>query len=80
MSYATATPRDVIAMNPNPARVKVADIQRALGIGPRQAAELRRLACQAPEVMDRMRLNASAISTTLSATVRRSLRARCAHG
>lgn len=53
MSYVTATPRDVLAMNPNPARVKVAEIQRALGIGERQASELRRLACRAPEVLQR---------------------------
>lgn len=54
MSYATVTPRDLLRMNPNPARIRIADIQREFGIGQRQASELRALATRAPEVLARM--------------------------
>lgn len=51
MSYATVTPRDLLKIDLNPARIPVARIQAIFGIGERQASELRALACRAPVVL-----------------------------
>lgn len=50
-----ATPRDLLQIDPNPARIPLAVIRRHFGIGPRQASELRQLATRSPEVLERMR-------------------------
>jgi hypothetical protein len=51
MSYAHVTPRDLLAMNANPARIKIREIVARFGIGPQQASELRALACRSPQVL-----------------------------
>lgn len=55
MSYATVTPRDLLAIAPNPARIPLATIQRHFGIGERQASELRALATRAPQVLEQFK-------------------------
>lgn len=50
---AWATPRDLLAIDPNPARIKVKDIVARLGICERTARELRAIATRAPEVLQR---------------------------
>lgn len=47
------TPRDLLAMNPNPAKIAIAQIVARFGISKGAASELRRLASRAPEVLAR---------------------------
>lgn len=58
MAYVHVTPRDLLAIDANPARIPVAEICRRFGIGPRQASELRDLATRAPEVQQRQAVRA----------------------
>lgn len=54
MTFPSVTPRDLLQLDPNPARIPIEVIRRQFGIGPRQATELRQLATRAPEVLARM--------------------------
>lgn len=49
------TPRDLIAIDPNPARLRVKDIADRFHVSKEAASAVRRLATQAPEVLERFR-------------------------
>lgn len=49
------TPRDLIQIDPNPARISVSEIVERFGVSEKVARDLRALASRAPEVLARHR-------------------------